>query len=129
MPTTTPKKAAPAKATAPKAAAPEPKVEEAKQTPDQLKSALYSQAQRTLRERHTDEFEGILAALYSENGLERVRRLTPAERAERDAAAAEAKAEKALADLLAKNPTLAAKVKIEADSAETPEEDDESEVV
>ena len=59
--------------------------------------ACYGRATATLRERHADEFRDLLAAEYAAAGLTVKRRLTDAERAQRDEARALAKAAKAKA--------------------------------
>jgi hypothetical protein len=45
-----------------------------------LKSSLYGKALTTLKAKHKDEFDSILAGLYNEKGLTYNRRLSPEER-------------------------------------------------
>lgn len=54
-------------------------------------SGAYAEAERTLRERHADEFESILQGIYDAAGVKRVKRLSAEERAK---VVAEAKAAK-----------------------------------
>lgn len=63
-----------------------------------LKNKLRGQAERTILDKYKDEFYAEAERLFSANGLEFVRRLTPAE-----------KAEQKLKNLLAENPELAQK--------------------
>lgn len=55
----------------------------AKMSPEdqsKVKNSLLGKAATTLKERHSEEFEAIATALFSELGLERVRRLTQEEK-------------------------------------------------
>lgn len=63
-----------------------------------LKAQLRAQAERTVIQRHQDEYHEEAEKLFAENGLEFTRRLSPKE-----------KAEKEMKELLAKHPELAAK--------------------
>lgn len=71
----------------------------AERTEEQVKNSLYSKATTTLRERHREEFQTILAAAYKEAGLEYKRRLSPEEKARAE-----------IERLLAEHPTLGLKV-------------------
>lgn len=76
------------------------------------KSSLYGKAQQILRDRHLEEFEGLVTDLYAEHGYRYVRRLTPEERAAKAEAEERAKAEARLAKLVQQYPVLAERVAV-----------------
>jgi hypothetical protein len=88
---------------------------------DVAKRAARKAAIDALIDAHTEEFEALMVAEHASRNVVWQRRLTPEERAARDAEAARVKAEakaqreqekadKALSDLLAKHPGLADRV-------------------
>lgn len=74
--------------------------------PKSFASGAYAEAERTLRERHADEFEEILQGIYDAAGVKRVKRLSAEERAQ--VVAAEKAAKEAAKEAKAREAALAA---------------------
>lgn len=77
-------------------------------------NSLRNKAERMVLEAHRDEYYSNAEKLFTDAGLTFTRRSTPEEREQKKAVAEQEKAERKLAELLQKHPSLAQKLNNEA---------------